>query len=124
MIEANGHTGYKRRRVQRSPSPEYKLDDDESYEPYVPVVQRRQAKLAKLTSRGANAEKDRAQKLREEEQEREDEEREEERRKEKERRERTLLMEAQDVHDKRAAEGAFVTTFAYVSECSESGFRC
>ena len=41
----------------------------------------------------------------EEEEEREDEEREEERRREKARKERTLLMEAQEVHDRRAAEG-------------------
>ncbi|GJE97052.1 DEAD/DEAH box helicase [Phanerochaete sordida] len=102
----NGTAGYKRRRVQRSPSPEYKLDDDDNYEPYIPVAQRRQAKLAKLTSWGANADKDRERQQREEEQEREDEEREEERRREKERRERTLLMEAQEVHDKKAAEDA------------------
>ena len=104
--EPNGAgASYKRRRVQRSPSPEYKLDDDDSYEPYIPVAQRRQAKLAKLTSWGASKDSDKAKKLREEEEEREDEEREEERRREKARKERTLLMEAQEVHDKKAAEG-------------------
>ena len=39
----------------------------------------------------------------------EDEEREEERRREKARNERTLLMEAQEVHDKKAAEGSHIT---------------
>lgn len=97
---------YKRARIQRSPSPLYKLDDeDDSYEPYVPVAQRRQAKIAKLTSWGANAEKEKARRLQEEQEERDDEEREEERRREKARKERTLLMEAQEVHDRKAAEG-------------------
>ncbi|OSD02753.1 P-loop containing nucleoside triphosphate hydrolase protein [Trametes coccinea BRFM310] len=98
---------YKRPRIQRSPSPVYKLDDeDDSYEPYVPVAQRRQAKLAKLTSWGANAEKDKAKRLQEEQEERDDEEREEERRREKARKERTLLQEAQEVLEKKAAEDA------------------
>lgn len=107
--EANGSgSAYKRRRVQRSPSSEYKIDDDESYEPYIPVAQRKQAKLAKLTSWGASAEKDKAKQQKEEEEEREDEEREEERRREKARKERTLLMEAQEVHERKAVEGALV----------------
>lgn len=102
---------YKRARIQRSPSPVYKLDDeDDSYEPYVPVAQRRQAKLAKLTSWGANAEKEKARRLEEEQEERDDEEREEERRREKARKERTLLMEAQEVHDRKAAEGTPLLT--------------
>ncbi|OCH95252.1 P-loop containing nucleoside triphosphate hydrolase protein [Obba rivulosa] len=96
----------KRRRIQRSPSPQYKLDGDDTYEPYIPVAQRRQAKLAKLTSLGANAEKDRARREKEEQDDREDEEREEERRREKARKERTLLMEAQEVHERKAAEDA------------------
>lgn len=96
----------KRRRIQRSPSPEYKLDDD-NYEPYVPVAQRRQAKLAKLTSWGTDKSKTAAQQQQEQD-EREDEEREEERRREKARKERTLLMEAQEVHERKAAEGMFV----------------
>ncbi|KAM5535596.1 hypothetical protein V8D89_010763 [Ganoderma adspersum] len=96
---------YKRARIQRSPSPVYRLDDEsDSYEPYVPVAQRRQAKLAKLTSWGANAEKERARRLLEEQEERDDEQWEEERRREKARKERTLLMEAQEVHDRKAAE--------------------
>ncbi|THG99032.1 hypothetical protein EW026_g3239 [Hermanssonia centrifuga] len=84
-------TSTKRRRVQRSPSPH---------------CARRQAKLAKLTSWGANNEKDKAKIQQEEEEEKEDEEREEERRRERARKERTLLMEAQEVHDKRAVEDA------------------
>lgn len=96
----------KRRRIQRSESPTYKLDDeDDSYEPYVPVAQRREAKLAKLTSWGTNSEKDRAKKQQEELDERRDEEEEEARRREKSRKERTLLMEAQEVHSKKAEEG-------------------
>ncbi|KAH7907968.1 P-loop containing nucleoside triphosphate hydrolase protein [Hygrophoropsis aurantiaca] len=98
----------KRRRLQRSPSPvSYKLDDEDStYEPYIPVAQRREAKLAKLSSLGSNVDKEKSRKQLEELLEREDEEREEERRREKARRERTLLMEAQDVHSKKAAEDA------------------
>ncbi|KAI0085390.1 P-loop containing nucleoside triphosphate hydrolase protein [Irpex rosettiformis] len=102
----------KRRRVQRSPTPEYKLDDDDgdSYVPYVPVAQRRQAKLAKLTSWGANPDKGKASRQEEEQEEKEGEEREEERLREKARKERTLLMEAQEVHDRKAAEDAKKTT--------------
>ncbi|EIM90530.1 P-loop containing nucleoside triphosphate hydrolase protein [Stereum hirsutum FP-91666 SS1] len=96
----------KRRRIQRSPSPEYKLDDVEDYEPYIPVAQRKQAKLAKLNSWGPNADKEKARRLQQEKEEREDEEAEEERRKERARKERTLLMEAQEVHSKKALEDA------------------
>ena len=92
----------KRRRTQRSPSPEYGLDND-NYEPYIPVAQRRQAKLAKLTSWGTN--KSKVVVPEQEQDERDDEEREEERRKEKARKERTLLMEAQEVHERKAVEG-------------------
>ncbi|THH10174.1 hypothetical protein EW146_g8456 [Bondarzewia mesenterica] len=102
----------KRRRVQHSLSPVYKLDNEEdAYEPYVPVSQRRQAKLAKLTSWGADSEKDKARQLQQEMEEKEDEEMEEERRREKTRKERTLLMEAQEVHSKKAAEDAKKTDF-------------
>lgn len=104
----------KRRRVQRSESPTYKLDDeDDSYELYVPVAQRREAKLAKLSSWGTNADKERAKKQLEELEERKDEEEEEARRREKARKERTLLMEAQEVHSKKAEEGVYVR-FNYV----------
>jgi ATP-dependent RNA helicase DDX41 len=100
-------TATKRRRVQRSPTPEYKLDDqDDSYIPYVPVAQRRQAKLAKLASRGADLDPHKAKLQQEEQEDKEDEEREEERLREKARKERTLLMEAQEVHDRKAVEGA------------------
>ena len=99
----------KRRRIHRDSSPpEYRLDDeDDNYVPYVPVAQRRQAKLAKLTAWG-HTEKETEKKQQQEQEEREDEEREEERRREKARKERTLLMEAQEVHDRKAQEGASV----------------
>jgi ATP-dependent RNA helicase DDX41 len=103
----------KRRRldaVKRSPSPVYKLDDeDDSYQPYVSVAQRRKDKLAKLSSWGAPTEKQKAKKQQEEVEEREDAEKEEERRRERARMERTLLMEAQEVHSRKAFEGALHT---------------
>ncbi|KAJ3937402.1 MAG: P-loop containing nucleoside triphosphate hydrolase protein [Lentinula lateritia] len=95
-----------RRRIQRSRSPPtYKLgDDDDTYVPYVPVAQRRQEKLAKLSSWGRA--KNGAQDTQREQEELEDEAKEEEKRREKARKERTLLMEAQDVHSRKAAEDA------------------
>lgn len=116
----------KRRRVQRSPTPEYKLDDDDdSYVPYVPVAQRRQAKLAKLTSWGANADKDKAKQQQQEQDEKEDEEREEELRREKARKERTLLMEAQEVHSRKAVEGTWMQSgyFKCVTELESVRFE-
>ena len=105
----------KRRRVERSPSP--KLDDTVEYKPYIPVAQRRQAKLAKLTSWGTSADKNKAKLQQQEQEEREDEEREEERRREKARKERTLLQEAQEVHDRRAAESmSSVVQIGYLSK--------
>ena len=98
-------TSVKRRRIQRSPSPEFKLDDNDNYEPYVPVAQRRQAKLAKLSALGSSSGRDKSQEAREAEDERENEEQEEERRREKVRRGRALLVEAQEVHSKKASEG-------------------
>jgi ATP-dependent RNA helicase DDX41 len=97
-------TSVKRRRIQRSPSPSLKLDDEGTYEPYVPVAQRRQAKLAKLSALGTSS-RDKSQEAREAEDERENEEQEEERRREKVRRGRALLVEAQEVHSKKASEG-------------------
>jgi ATP-dependent RNA helicase DDX41 len=101
---------YKRRRLlQRSPSPQYKLDDEESdeYEPYVPVAQRREQKLARLSScvktldkRGPTSE-DPTDQLQDED--------EEETKREKLRKDRTLLAEAQEVHLKKAAEGVFTS---------------
>ncbi|GAW07494.1 probable ATP-dependent RNA helicase DDX41 [Lentinula edodes] len=95
-----------RRRIQRSHSPPtYKLeDDDDTYVPYVPVAQRRQEKLAKLSSWGRA--KNGAQDTQRAQEELEDEAKEEEKRREKARKERTLLMEAQDVHSRKAAEDA------------------
>ncbi|KAJ4488289.1 P-loop containing nucleoside triphosphate hydrolase protein [Lentinula aciculospora] len=95
----------KRRRIQRSPSPPtYKLEEDDSYVPYVPVAKRRQEKLAKLSSLGGAknglGDKQEVQEVLE------DEAKEEEKRREKARKERTLLMEAQDVHSRKAAEDA------------------
>lgn len=103
---------YKRRRLlQRSPSPQYKLDDEESdeYEPYVPVAQRRQQKLARLSScvkiseKHGPASEDRTDQLQDED--------EEETRREKLRKDRTLLAEAQEVHLKKATEGACLPRF-------------
>ena len=105
---------HKRRRLfHRSPSPQYKLDDEENdeYEPYVPVAQRRQEKLAKFSSwaktsdkRGpASASEDRTDQLQDED--------EEEIRREKLRKDRTLLTEAQEVHLKKAAEGGCLPCF-------------
>ncbi|KAH9483808.1 DEAD-box ATP-dependent RNA helicase 35 [Psilocybe cubensis] len=94
----------KRRRI-RTPSPVYNLDEeDDAYVPYIPVQQRRQEKLAKLSSLGVNSDKSNTRKVQEELDEREDAQREEEVRREKARKERTLLLEAQEVHLKKAAE--------------------
>ena len=104
---------YKRRRLlQRSPSPQYKLDDEENddYDPYVPVAQRRQQKLAKLSSwtktsdKRSPASEDRADQLQEED--------EEEIRREKLRKDRTLLAEAQEVHLKKVASGVYLLVFS------------
>ncbi|KAI5120361.1 hypothetical protein M0805_006884 [Coniferiporia weirii] len=96
----------KRRRLDRPPSPEYKLDDaaDDEYKPYVPVAQRRQAKLATIASRGLNERKKAIGHSLEADQ--VDGDGEEERQREKERKDRTLLLEAQEVHRKKAAEDA------------------
>ncbi|KAF5331049.1 hypothetical protein D9619_005707 [Psilocybe cf. subviscida] len=78
--------------------------DDDTYEPYIPVAQRRQAKLAKLSTLGINASKTAAKQAQEALDEIEDAQREEETRREKARKERTLLAEAQEVHSKKAVE--------------------
>jgi hypothetical protein len=100
----------KRRRIERSPSPQYRLDDEanDNYVPYVPVAQRRQAKLAQLTAAAGGESSDRARAVKEklEREEREDAEREEERTREKARQERTLLVEAQEVHERKRVEDA------------------
>lgn len=96
--------------MQCSLSPVYKLDDeDDTYEPYIPVAQRREAKLAKLVNRGASAGQQSLQvqkKLQDEREKERAEASEEEIRREKARKDRTLLAEAQEVHSKKAAEGA------------------
>ena len=90
----------KRHHTQRSPSPASKLDDEEdSYKPYVPVAERRRQKLAKLY-----VEK----RQQDDHDDHDDTQKEEELRKEKVRMERTLLIEAQEVHSKKAVEGAFI----------------
>ena len=79
------------------------MDDD--YVPYVPVHQRRQQKLAKLVSTSTTA----GQKRKLEEtaaQETQDLIDEEEARRERVRKERTLLVEAQEVHQRKAIQGA------------------
>ena len=99
-------TNVKRRRIQQPTSTQYRLDDgDDDYEPYVQVAQRRHAKLAKLSALGSSTGRDNARGQRKEEEEQEDEEQEEERRREKVRRGRALLVEAQEVHSKKASEG-------------------
>jgi ATP-dependent RNA helicase DDX41 len=107
----------KRRRVQRSPSPAYDFDQqDDDYELYVPLAQRREQKLAKLVARGTNVNRVKSRKQPKDEVEHEDAESEEERRKEKARRERTLLMEAQEVHMMKAAEDAQKTAVEKAEE--------
>ena len=80
-------------------------DQDDSYEPYIPIAKRRQEKIAKLSSWGINAEKLKTKKQQEEADEREDALKEEELRRENTRKERTLLIEAQEVHLQKAAQG-------------------
>ena len=95
----------KRRRV-RSSSPVYDLDEqNDSYELYVPIAKRRQEKMAKLSSWGINAGKAKTKRQQEEADEREDSLKEEELRRERARKERTLLIEAQEVHLQKAAQG-------------------
>ncbi|KAH8833496.1 P-loop containing nucleoside triphosphate hydrolase protein [Flagelloscypha sp. PMI_526] len=100
-----------RRQIERSPSPRYKLDDEEEeeYEPYIPVAQREQAKLARLnawTSKPEAPKKSSEQEAREALEERQEREREEDAQREKQRKERILLLEAQEVKSKKAAEDA------------------
>lgn len=105
----------KRRRLDdRPPSPVYKLDDEENddYVPYVPVAQRRQQKLAALSSHLAS-DRHRA-RSHESPAVEEDEDDAEDRRRDKERKERTLLMEAQEVHRKQAVEGVLWLVLSFV----------
>jgi len=95
----------KRRRNERSPSPAYKLGGNDDYEPYIPISQRRREKLAKYSSLGVNAQRQKIKRLQEERDEREDILKEEEHLREKTRKERTLLIEAQEVQRRKATEG-------------------
>ncbi|KZS99315.1 P-loop containing nucleoside triphosphate hydrolase protein [Sistotremastrum niveocremeum HHB9708] len=95
------------RRAREPQTETYDLNaDDDEYVPYVPLHKRQQERFARLTSRRVESERDKARREQEEQEEREDEEREAEKRREKQRKERTLLMEAQEVHSKKAAEDA------------------
>jgi ATP-dependent RNA helicase DDX41 len=101
---------------RRSHSPIYHLNEDDSYEPYVPVAQRRQAKLAKLLNRGSKSTQDKtlqAQRIIDDLGDRERDE--EELLREKRRKDRTLLVEAQEIHSKKAAEGMFYSFTAVTS---------
>jgi ATP-dependent RNA helicase DDX41 len=101
------------RRQVHSPSPVYNLDDqDDSYEPYVPIAKRRQDQISKL---GINARKPKTKRQQEEADEREDALKEEELRREKARKERTLLIEAQEVHLQKAAQGLLRLSMPYWS---------
>ncbi|KAL9714917.1 DEAD-box ATP-dependent RNA helicase 35 [Leucoagaricus gongylophorus] len=114
----------KRRRIERSPSPVYKLDgNDDSYEPYIPISQRRQEKLAKYSSLGANTVRQKAKRLQEEQDEREDVLKEEENLREKARKERTLLLEAQEVQRRKVTEDAKKTEGEKAEEVDKEIFE-
>lgn len=105
----------KRRRITKNDDDyEMKLDDEgeDDYVPYVPVAQRKAAKLQQFANRGVTGDAARKRKEEEEAAEREaqkeDEEREEEKRRERARKERTLLEEAQEVHKRKAEEGTHI----------------
>lgn len=98
----------KRRKINdRPPSPVYRLDDEENddYVPYVPVAQRRQQKLAALSSHLTSDSARQRARSHDSPAAEEDEDEVEVRRRDKERRERTLLTEAQEVHRRQAADG-------------------
>ena len=89
--------------VTSSNEPTYTLDDDDDYKPYVPIAQRKQAKLNSILKRGAIGGDSRdSQKSTPQPELDEDD---EDVKKEQARRERALLLEAQAVHQKKAAEG-------------------
>ncbi|EJU05632.1 P-loop containing nucleoside triphosphate hydrolase protein [Dacryopinax primogenitus] len=101
--------------------------DEDSFVPYVPVKKRREARLATIigSSSTSAAQSQAAQRARErlEREEALDEEREEERRRERERRERTLLVEAQEVHRRRAEEESKKTEIEKEGEKEEEIFK-
>lgn len=129
IAESSSSSSPKRRRIARDGDQEevLKLDDQEDdYVPYVPVAQRRQAKLAQFASRGITSDAARKKKEEDEEAEREaakvDEEREEERRRERARKERTLLQEAQEVHKQKAQEGEYISSTSMFVEAHIDSF--
>ena len=83
----------------------YNLDDDDDYEPYIPIAQRKQAKLNSLLKRGAIGGDSRTSQTSQPQPEADEEEDDEDTRREQARRERALLLEAQAVQAKKAAEG-------------------
>lgn len=96
----------KRQRTIGSRTPEPQLDVEDDYQPYIPVHKRRQERLNLLANRrGPETQQEKVKREKQEREEQEDEEREEEKRRERVRQERTLLLEAQDVHSRKAAEG-------------------
>jgi ATP-dependent RNA helicase DDX41 len=84
--------------MSRTDEPELKLDDDDDYEPYVPVHKRQQQRFSRFMARQASGLK--------QTEEADEEARREEARRERVRRESTLLLEAQKVHERRAVENA------------------
>ena len=100
----------KRPRIEQTKSEEYSYDDDD-YEPYIPIAQRKQAKFNALVSSSRPSRSGRRAQLEVPEENGEELE-EEERRRELARNERTLLMEAQEVHQQKAAEGSSFAVFA------------
>ena len=80
-------------------------EDEDDYTPYVPVAQRRQALVSRLSNRQSESATQKAKREQLEREEEEDAEKEEERRRERTRKERTLLEQAQEVHKKKADEG-------------------
>lgn len=108
-------------RIRRSPSPAYKLDDeDDSYRPYVSVSQRQQEKRAKLLSLGASSVQLKVKRLQEEGTDAKDDQNDEDARREKARKEKTLLVEAQEVHRRKALEGTSPRLSLDVYSCSDA----
>ena len=102
----------KRPRIEQSTT-EYSLEDDD-YEPYIPIAKRRQEKFNALASSSRPSRSSRRVQL-EPAEENNEELDEEEAQRERARRERTLLMEAQEVHQQRAAEGSPFTKPSRIS---------
>ena len=112
----------RRSRIEQTNVDEYNMDDDD-YEPYIPIAQRKQAKFNALVSSSRPSQSSRRAQL-EAAEENEEELEEEERQRENARIERTLLMEAQEVHERKAAEGAFVVCSQLSRGLTTLTFRC